>query len=117
MSSETEDIKIGLDAATPRPWKLGGIGIVDWSKGCHVVDMGQPPNAPFAVCYGDDQEINNANAELIVRAVNRDHAFEAMKEALKKAEIGLVNGIPLPGYNMTTLHDVRAALALAEKEE
>lgn len=41
----------------------------------------------------------------------------ALREALKKAEIGLMLCNPLPGYDMQTLHIVRAALLKSQPTE
>lgn len=71
------------DGATARPWKLkfnGSelIGIFD-SNGNGSSDI------PIAIRTANPKLI--ANASLIVKAVNRDHLFEELVEALKEARV------------------------------
>lgn len=65
--------------------------------------------ATIAHCNVSSRFTNEAeaNARLI-------SAAPELLEALKAAEIGLMLCAPLPGYDMNTLHLIRAAIAKAE---
>ena len=105
------------ETGTPRPWHLYDRGIgYELHRG--------------SVCHDQCIEINTemketfkrADAELIIRAVNRDAAFEALVEALR-ALYDMVNhaldarDALLISKTCATMDKVRAALALAQPAE
>lgn len=65
-------------------------------------DISKGENIAFS-CAQRDPEEGKANARLIAAAPE-------LLKALRKAEIGLMLCNPLPGYDMKTLHIVRAAI-------
>ena len=85
-----------MDSSTPRPWK--------YHKGLQVInsptdDRGISDNiCQFFSKTDADFDNYEANAQLIVRAVNRDHVFEELVECLKYAlDIFKNQGNPVQG--------------------
>jgi hypothetical protein len=94
---------------TPGPWRWGGAGRKGtFAERSHVVDMGNPPSAPFAVCYGDRSiEENRANAEFIVKACN-SHA--SLLAALKAARDAVRNSDALYSLPDALMEQIEAAI-------
>ena len=91
--------KVDISKATPRPWTTD-MGNNVWScvyKGTLIAEM-----AP-----GHDHEVEDANAELIVRAVNsHDAMLTSLKELLARD----------PGLWTPAIERARAAIRIAEGE-
>lgn len=94
------------DKATARPWKVGGsIGdykLIENQERIIIAKMPQKELANYNVI-----EEENANAELIVRAVNNYEALlEACKSALSNIEyakkLKLFDGLPFGDYQALT---------------
>jgi len=73
------------DKATPRPWTTG--------LNIKSIILAANNTIQVAECFPDNPNFKpkspEANAALIVKAVNRDHAWEPMLEALKAARSAL----------------------------
>lgn len=113
-----------MDKSTPRPWFTGKpydqeepgngyVGIGPFEAAAHYEDT-------IAECWNGEHDAA-ANAALIVRAVNRDAAFDALVEALRVAADALQRAASVwrPGSEGRAeftgeAEAARAALALAE---
>lgn len=98
-----------MDNTTPRPWK--------WETGSKTI-RSVPANYWLATMDSWDGQVNNdANAELIVTAVN---SFDAMREALiaAQSEIGRMRQ-EMFGNNTQgpVQYRITAALALAQGQQ
>lgn len=78
--SELEKLVMALDAlaaeASPRPWRITHPNRV-------VIDMGNPPRAPFAVCHSDDGS-GRENAAFMLALVE---AWPTIRSALGHSSI------------------------------
>lgn len=110
-----------LKKATKRPWIAEGAGYRLWTfQGGYLGEIRNAKREPvfngpasFHSLSGKTPEQAEANAKLIVRAVN---SFEAMREALKAFEQTYVENMPHDHRDFAIVQQARAALALAEKE-
>lgn len=106
-----------INEATPRPWAW----IAEQDSDKFEVIRLDHENPGFCNVVASELSINDAR--LIVRAVNRGHTFEAMREALRGMleMLDLTKSHGLDGINIVWRsgieEEARAALALAEKEE
>lgn len=92
-------------AHTPTPWRVNGT----------AVEGQRAWVCSFNSCGSNDDKQDRINGEFIVRAVNRDHAFEALLSAAKSLVDVIGEGSKVGMYLPSDLYDrFNEAIAQAE---
>jgi hypothetical protein len=92
-----EDVKVLLEGTTPGPWRVGR---QDGAPSDHIVDMGEPPKAPYMMLYGrapatgvhhsdGPREEVVANCRLIAASPSIARAYVALAERVGVLEEAL----------------------------
>ena len=96
------------DNATPRPWKVNPEGQEEYKTGSWEITSNikfgeDPDDTCVALCYSYNAQDAEANARLIVKAIN---CHDELVEALKKSQSALNSVLKYShGDDLVDLHD------------